>query len=90
MSIRMIVEIDPPTPDQSSQYPCAPSVEDQVQHALELIDSGKKSDVEWIMINKMYRELRSRKPTPRIQNLIDMIEPVIAKFGYHGTPSDGK
>lgn len=61
-----------------------PSVEERVKHALELIDSGYKSDIQWIMINKLYKQLcEMKKPSERALNIKKMIEPVLAKFGYH-------
>lgn len=62
---------------------CKPSVEEQVRDCLDLIDSGHESAVEWNMIRRLYRELQSRERSPRIENLMQMIEPVLSKFGYH-------
>lgn len=67
------------------------SIEDKVRQAIELVDSGYSSSVEWILLNKLLDSLRNRKPSKRVQNLISMIEPVMAKYGYHGTSStEGK
>lgn len=59
------------------------SVEDKVRDALECIESGYKSDVEWLMINRLYTSLQKAKQSPRVRNLRKMIEPVMAKYGYH-------
>jgi hypothetical protein len=59
------------------------SIEDTVREAIELVDSGYCSNVEWILLNKLYEKLCCMKKTPRVQNIINMIEPVLAKYGYH-------
>lgn len=59
------------------------SIEDEVREALDLIESGNDSHVEWNMIRRLYREICKRKPTARIANLKEMIEPVLSKYGYH-------
>lgn len=82
--IRIMLEVTPPPAEKTSKAKPAMSVEDKVRHALELIDSGYRSDVQWQMIMKLYKSLRTKKQTPRVRNLIKMIEPVLAKFGYHG------
>lgn len=79
----VIVKVCMPEPGAESTQAAAPtSVEDKVRDALDLINSGYVSRVEWSMINKLYESIKGRKD-PRSQNLIKMIEPVLAKFGYH-------
>lgn len=89
MQIKLLVEV--PTPEESSKpkSPCL-SPEERVRHYIDLIESGHKSDVEWITLNKFYKALCKCKKTPRVQNLISMIKPVLAKYGYHGVASEGK
>lgn len=87
-SIKLMLELPMPTP---APVPVAPkkeepeySVEDKVREALECIDSGHESGVEWAMINRLYADLcKLKKPSKRALNLKKMIEPVLAKFGYH-------
>lgn len=69
----------------AGEPPCPPvPVEEQVRDAIELIDSGHDSRREWEMITRLHAALSQKKSvTPRIQNLLNMIEPVLAKFGYH-------
>ncbi len=88
--IKVMVGLEMPEPGVT-QNPCKPhSVEDQVRCALDMIDSGYKSDVEWSMINRLYQDLCAmKKKSPRVQNLLNMIEPVLAKFGYHGVAKIG-
>jgi len=63
-------------------------VEDRIREALECIESGEDSAQEWILVNKIYKLLKSKKNLgPRGRNLIKMIEPVLAHYGYHGIDS---
>jgi uncharacterized protein YqcC (DUF446 family) len=90
--LKLLIKLDMPKPGQASKQPPEHpplSVEEKVRQALELIDSGYCSNVHWIMINKLYKTLKSKQSTPRIKNLIQMIEPALAKYGYHKTSSEG-
>ena len=69
-----------PSPDKKQNIK---SIEDTVREAIELVDSGYCSNVVWILLNKLYEKLCGMKKTPRVQNIIGMIEPVLAKYGYH-------
>lgn len=71
-----------------------PSVEDEVKHALDCIDSGNGSRVEWGTVTRLYTALKNlKKKSSRAKNLMSMIEPVMAKYGYHkvdAVPEDRK
>ena len=84
--------LDAPPPPQNNQPQKPPhSVEDEVREALDCIESGYRSDVEWIMLSKLYKELlNSPKRTPRMESLIEMMKPTMSKYGYHGTEPEGK
>lgn len=88
MKLQIMLEL-PPAPEQTEKAVCGPSIEEQVKDALECINSGYDSAADWSMINKLYKALCTAKPNPRIQNLIAMIKPVLAKFGYHGVSNEG-
>lgn len=84
-SIKVLLEVGMPAPGQIEKKPEIQKipVEDQVREALECIDSGHDSAVEWSMINRLYRDLKSlKKPNDRARNLMNMIQPVLEKFGY--------
>lgn len=86
--MRIMIEMPEPQAPSATQQALPLSVEDKVKHALDMIDSSCKSDIEWLMINKLYKELCAvEKKSPRIENLVAMIEPLLAKFGYHGVPA---
>jgi hypothetical protein len=85
MKISIMLETPPPEAGKC-RYPVRDSeksVEQEVREALELIDSGHESAVEWKMINRLARELRKQK-TPRAKRLLDMIDPVLMKYGIMG------
>lgn len=89
-SIKLLLDIVPekkPEPEKKSDVPIKESIEDQVHNMLELIDSSHDSHVEWLTINRLYESLKKCKQTPRVDNLIKLIEPRLAKYGYHKVAS---
>jgi hypothetical protein len=87
-SVKIVLEVGMPTPSSEKPEECKQSPEEQVREALEVIDSGEESKVEWILVNKLYKQLKSlKKPNSRARNLIQLIEPVLAKYGYHKVPA---
>ena len=90
-STQIMISLSVPSPESTAKKEEIKStpLEDEIRDALELIDSGHESHVEWIMINKVFKALQDRpKKSPRVQNLINMIQPVLSKYGYHGTPKE--
>lgn len=82
--------LDMPPPEAGkSEYPTEPeiSIEEEVREAIEKIDSGHDSYVEWKLLNKLAKELRSRKDA-RSKNLLEMIDPVLQKYGLHGVSEE--
>ena len=75
-------------PKEKSKYPTREkargSIEERVKEALDKIDSGKDSHVEWAMINRLYAALQKKDRTPRVDNLLKKIEPIMSKYGQHG------
>lgn len=89
--MKLNILIDMPDQQSSSKYPDIPvsSIEDDVREALDCIESGHDSLVEWKMINKLHKELNQmKKKSPRVQNLLDMMEPVMAKYGIYGVEEE--
>ena len=85
--IKVLVEIGMPEPDAAScaapQAAPQQTIEERVRNALDLIESGYCSHTEWLMINRLYKGLQERKGNPRAEALMRMIEPTLAKYGYH-------
>lgn len=91
--MKMIVSLEMPPALAEPRQPLPPpvSVEEKVRDAMECIESGHPSQVEWLMVNKLYAALKAKKnPSPRMQSLIQMIEPTLAKYGYHKIASNNK
>ena len=93
-SVKLMLEIPMPAPAPRAPVvkpePVEPkaSVEDKIREALDCIDSGHDSAVEWSMVNRVYRDLCAlKKPSPRAKALKEMIEPVLEKYGYFEVPA---
>lgn len=72
-------ELRKPEPEVCPKRP----IEDEIRDSLELIDSGHDSAIEFRAIQGLYKQLCELKQTERIQNLRNMIRPVLSKYGYH-------
>lgn len=85
--ISIMLEVGlPQSNSQALDNHCPISVEDEVHHALMMIDSGHDSNVEWMMIRRLYRDLVPRRgKSKRIDNILNMIEPILHKMGYYET-----
>lgn len=59
------------------------SLESRVRDMIDCIESGYNSSVEWIALNKFYDSIKDRKDS-RARNLLEMIKPVMSKYGQHG------
>lgn len=89
MQTRIMLNIAVPEPRPSASKSNGKSLEDQVREAIDLVDTGYCSHVEWLLLNKLYKSLCClSKQTPRVKNLKAMIEPVLAKYGYHKVSSE--
>lgn len=92
MKLQIMLAMEPPSKKMTEGCACKddlPSVEDEVREALELIESGHDSHIEWKLLNKLARELRPRKDA-RSKNLMEMIDPVLQKYGMHGVEEKGE
>jgi hypothetical protein len=89
MKIKVMLDLDTPSSEKTKQAVAneEPSVEEQVRQAIEMIDSGHDSYVEWKLLNKLAKELRLRKDA-RSKNLMEMIDPVLQKYGMHGVSEE--
>lgn len=87
MQIKLLLKMDnPPSAETTSKYPkCTIPLEDRVRNMIQLAESGKDSHLEWNTLRKFYTALLEKpKSNARIQNLINMLEPVLKKNGYYG------
>ena len=61
-----------------------PNVEDQVRAAIQRIDDGTGTEVDFLMLRKVKTALLTKdKKNPRVKSLLEMIEPTLRKFGYY-------
>lgn len=60
-----------------------PPIEDRVRQMIENIESDRDSYVDFRALNHLYDDLCRMKQNKRIENLRNMIKPVLSKFGYH-------
>jgi hypothetical protein len=79
----------PPPPRQEhhgegEEQERTPSVEDKVRRCIERIDNGCGNEVDFLTLKKLKAAIQAKeKITPRMKNLLDMIEPVMRRFGYY-------
>jgi hypothetical protein len=87
VKISIVLEASAPTKKYPVEARKTP-LEDTIRECVDCIESGHDSVVEWKTLNKLYKELRARKKTPRVTNLIKMIEPTLQKYGLHGVSEE--
>lgn len=88
--MKITINLEMPQTDSpyKSQVP-ALTPQERVRDALEEIMSGRESRREWSLVSKIYRDLVAKRNLNETeQNIKQMIEPVMAKFGYHGVSSE--
>lgn len=81
--IQLILSIDQGHPEETKpEYSATQqTIEQKVRDAILMVDSGHESRLEWAYLEKVYNKLCMMKPTKRVQNLIETIHPVLAKYG---------
>jgi hypothetical protein len=83
IGISLMVSTPPPRPS-AGEHKRMPSVEDKVRKCIERIDNGCGTEVDFLTLKKLKAAIQARKKiTPRMKNILDMIEPVIQRFGYY-------
>jgi hypothetical protein len=59
------------------------SVEDRVKEWMEDVESGRPSREQWIRLRNLFNKLANApKLSPRAQNIVKMIEPIMQKYGF--------
>ncbi len=93
ISISLNIELPTPQKSEDASPPWRqdkPSVEQQVREAIEECESGRASRAEWLMLGRLRTTLleKQRSASPekreRINNILDMINPLLSKYGFHG------
>ena len=81
IKVSVLVKDVPPPEKTKASRKC---IEDQVRERIEHIDNGCASHVDFLLLMRLQKSLKKRtKKSPRVKNLIKMIEPVLNKFGYY-------
>jgi len=60
-----------------------PNLEDQVRACIQRIDDGTGTQVDFLLLKRLKTALLKKKSSPRVKNLLDMIEPTLRRFGYY-------
>jgi hypothetical protein len=60
-----------------------PNIEDQVRACIQRIDDGTGSEVDFLMLKRLKAALLKKEKSPRVKNLLEMIEPTLRRFGYY-------
>lgn len=61
-----------------------PTIEQKVRRHIERIDNGCGTEVDFLVLKKLKAAIQSQpKQTPRMANLVKMIDPVMKRFGYY-------
>lgn len=100
MKISLNIEMPPPpAKEKASSEPVQPkqSVEERVREAIEECESGRDSRQDWIMLGRLRTSLlalqksaKDKAKKKRISNLLDMIDPLLTKYGYAGVSPEEK
>lgn len=73
----------PAEPKKAPKQAPKQTLEQEVREMIDLIESGYESSIEWRALKGLYMSLAKKKRTPRIDNLIKMMKPVLSKYGHH-------
>lgn len=82
IGVSIMIQQPPPKKEHHEEY--KPSVEDKVRDCIERIDNGCGTEVDFLTLKKLKAAIQSRpKQTPRMVNLVKMIDPIMRRFGYY-------
>ena len=79
ISIMLQVGVPSPSPQTTRRV----AVEDQVRACIQRIDDGTGTQVDFLMLKRLKSALLKKERTPRVKNLLEMIEPTLRRFGYY-------
>jgi len=80
----MIAQPPPMKMRKPEHHRPAPSIEDKVRDCIDRIDNGCGTEVDFLTLKKLKAAIQSRpKQTPRMVNLVKMIDPIMKRFGYY-------
>ena len=82
IGISLIVKMGPPESHQKLKE-AKPNLEDQVRACIQRIDDGTGTEVDFLLLKRLKSALLKKKPSPRVKNILEMIEPTLRRFGYY-------
>lgn len=82
IGISVMVQMGPPE-SNSKPKSAQPNLEDQVRACIQRIDDGTGTEVDFLLLKRLKSALLKKKPSPRVKNLLEMIEPTLRRFGYY-------
>lgn len=84
IGISLLVSQMPGRHSEREHHKRRPTIEQKVRDCIERIDNGCGTEVDFLTLKKLKAAIQSKpKLTPRMKNILDMVEPVIRKFGYY-------
>ncbi len=84
IGISLLISQTPPNRQEHERHRRRPSIEEKVRDCIERIDNGCGTEVDFLTLKKLKAAIQAKpKLTPRMKNILDMVEPVIRRFGYY-------
>jgi hypothetical protein len=84
IGISLLISQTPPRREERHRRERRASIEEKVRDCIERIDNGCGTEVDFLTLKKLKAAIQSKpKLTPRMKNILDMVEPVIRRFGYY-------
>lgn len=84
VKVGLSVMIAQPPPMKMHKPEPKASVEDKVRDCIDRIDNGCGTEVDFLTLKKLKAAIQSKpKQTPRMVNLVKMIDPIMKRFGYY-------
>lgn len=91
--IQLLLNLESPPPSSGDENTRPLSLEEKVEDALDMIESGHESCNEWSFVISLWKKLQHRKKhgnlSRRAEALLHMMAPTINRHGSaHGIPLD--
>jgi hypothetical protein len=84
IGISLLISQPPPQREERHRRERRPTIEEKVRDCIERIDNGCGTEVDFLTLKKLKAAIQAKpKLTPRMKNILGMVEPVIRRFGYY-------
>lgn len=90
--MKIHIELEMPGPDTKvPDIMKEPSIEDKIRSMIDMLDTGHSDHVDWETLRRLHQKLANvPNPNKRQKNLLDMLEPIMQKYGYSDAAGFGK